>query len=132
MMSPQRLTPAAAGSAGPAAPIPSAARLAARIQIPRRLPPPYDGQPLEHLSHSSYNRFVLCPEDWRRRYMLGEKTAPSGSMFLGRQVDDAITLYYRHMLEHGEQPVPEPASPATNGHGEVVTVDFGDLGPAAA
>ena len=34
--------------------------------------------------------------------MLGEKTAPSGSMFLGRQVDDAITLYYRHILEHGE------------------------------
>ena len=26
----------------------------------------------------------------------------------------------------------EPASLATNGHGEVVTVDFGDLGPAAA
>ena len=31
-----------------------------------------------------------------------------------------------------EAPVAEPASPATNGHGEVVTVDFGDLGPAAA
>jgi hypothetical protein len=26
----------------------------------------------------------------------------------------------------------EPASPASNGNGEVVTVDFGDLGPAAA
>ena len=34
--------------------------------------------------------------------MLGEKTAPSGAMFLGRQVDDAITLYYRHILDHGE------------------------------
>jgi hypothetical protein len=42
--------------------IPSAAQLAARIQIPRRLPPRYDGQPLQHLSHSSYNRFILCPE----------------------------------------------------------------------
>ena len=31
-----------------------------------------------------------------------------------------------------EPPAAEPASPATNGHGEVVTVDFGDLGPAAA
>jgi hypothetical protein len=31
-----------------------------------------------------------------------------------------------------ETPVPEPAPPASNGHGEVVTVDFGDLGPAAA
>jgi hypothetical protein len=81
----------------------TAAQLAARIQIPRRLPPPYDGQPLQHLSHSSYSRFVLCPEDWRRRYVLGEKTAPSGPMFLGRQVDDAITLYYRHILDHGER-----------------------------
>ena len=35
--------------------------------------------------------------------MLGEKTAPTGSMFLGRQVDDAITLYYRHLLDHGER-----------------------------
>ena len=93
----------AAGVGEPAAVPPSAAQLAARIQIPRRLPPRYDGQPLRHLSHTSYSRFVLCPEDWRRRYMLGEKTAPSGSMFLGRQVDDALTLYYRHILEHGER-----------------------------
>ena len=32
----------------------------------------------------------------------------------------------------GEPPAGEPASPAINAHGEVVTVDFGDLGPAAA
>ena len=101
MMSAQQVT-RAAGAADPPPPIPSAAQLAARIQIPRRLPPRYDGQPLRHLSHSSYNRFVLCPEDWRRRYILGEKTAPSGAMFLGRQVDDAITLYYRHILDHGD------------------------------
>jgi hypothetical protein len=31
-----------------------------------------------------------------------------------------------------EPPASEPATPASNGHGEVVTVDFGDLGPAAA
>ena len=31
-----------------------------------------------------------------------------------------------------EQPAAEPAAPASNGRGEVVTVDFGDLGPAAA
>ena len=31
-----------------------------------------------------------------------------------------------------EAPAAEPAGPASNGHGEVVTVDFGDLGPAAA
>ena len=37
MNSPQQLTPAPAGTAGTA--IASAAQLAARIQIPRRLPP---------------------------------------------------------------------------------------------
>jgi hypothetical protein len=31
-----------------------------------------------------------------------------------------------------EPPAAEPASTASNGHGEAVTVDFGDLGPAAA
>jgi hypothetical protein len=40
----------------------TAAQLAARIENPRRLPPRYDGQPLEHLSHSSVARFWLCPE----------------------------------------------------------------------
>jgi len=40
----------------------TAADLATRIEIPRRLPPRYDGQPLQHLSHSSYTRWVLCPE----------------------------------------------------------------------
>jgi len=88
---------------GAAVEIPGAAQLAARIQIPRRLPPRYDGQPLQHLSHSSYSRFILCPEDWRRRYILGEKTAPTGAMFLGRQVDDAISHYYQHILDHRER-----------------------------
>ena len=31
-----------------------------------------------------------------------------------------------------EAPAAEPATPESNGHGDVVTVDFGDLGPAAA
>jgi hypothetical protein len=92
-----------AGVGDPATVRTGAAGLAARIQVPHRLPPRYDGQPLQHLSHSSYGRFALCPEDWRRRYVLGEKTAPTAAMFLGRQVDDAITLYYRHILDHGER-----------------------------
>lgn len=100
MSAPQLAAPSAVE---PRPAIPSAAELAARIEIPRRLPPRHDGQPLRHLSHSSYNRFVLCPEDWRRRYILGEKTAPTGAMFLGRQVDEAITLYYRHVLDRGDQ-----------------------------
>jgi hypothetical protein len=100
-MSTHQLAAAPANPAHSGAPL-SAAQLAARIQIPRRLPLRYDGHPLQHLSHSSYNRFALCPEDWRRRYMLGERAAPTGSMFLGRRVDDTISLYYQRILEHGE------------------------------
>jgi hypothetical protein len=92
--------PALAGSAAGV----TAAQLAARIEIPRRLPPRlYDGQPLRHLSHSSYARWVVCRESWRRYYICNERSAPTGAMFLGRQVDDAITLYYRRILEHGDR-----------------------------
>ena len=95
-------TPQVAAAAGSAEPL-TAAQLAARIEIPRRLPPRYDGQPLQHLSHSSVTRFWLCPESFRRYYVCGERHAPTGSMFLGRRVDDAITLYYRRILEQAER-----------------------------
>src|SRR3954462_11374377 len=105
-----------AAPAAPTARPPTGAELAARIQIPRRLParhppaprpprrppPRHDGRPLRHLSHSSYTKFLLCPDDWRRHYLLGERTPPSGHMFLGARVDDALSTYYRHQLEHGE------------------------------
>src|ERR1700755_1676082 len=93
--------------AAPAAPsppaVPSGAELATRIQIPRRLPVRHDGQPLRHLSHSSYSKFLLCPDDWRRHYLLGERTPPSGHMFLGARVDDALCTYHRHLLACGER-----------------------------
>src|SRR4051794_7697907 len=87
----------------PAARPPTGAELAARIKIPRQLPPRYDGERLQHLSHSSYTKFLLCPDDWRRHYLKGDRTPPSGHMFLGGRVDDALSAYYRHWLEHGEQ-----------------------------
>src|SRR3954464_9604908 len=95
-------TLAGAEPAPPDAAAASATALAARIAVPRRLPARYDGQPLRHLSPSSYTRFLLCPEDWRRHYLLGERVAPNGAMFLGSRVDDALTLYYRHLLERHE------------------------------
>src|SRR5438876_11198745 len=81
----------------------SAADLAARIPVPRRLPERYDGEPLRHLSPSSYSLWVSCPEAWRRRYIKGEKPPPSGSMFLGCRVDDAVSAYPRRLLEHGDR-----------------------------
>ena len=97
------LTVAPADTSQRAAGPPTAAELAARIHVPRRLPLRYDGQPMRHLSNSSYTRFLLCPEDYRRHYICGERIPPSGAMFLGSRVDDAITTYYRRILEHGER-----------------------------
>jgi hypothetical protein len=88
--------------AAPSAPV-SAAELAARIPVPTRLPERYDGEPLRHLSPSSYSLWVSCPEAWRRRYIKGEKPPPSGSMFLGSRVDDAVSAYHRRILEHGDR-----------------------------
>jgi hypothetical protein len=93
------LTLAGAERSAPA----SAAELAARIPVPRRLPQRYDGEPLQHLSPSSYSLWVSCPEAWRRRYIKGEKPPPTGSMFLGSRVDDALSAYHRWILEHGDR-----------------------------
>src|SRR3954453_19834111 len=96
-------TIAAPAAPPPHVPIPSASELAARIQIPRRLPIRYDGERLKHLSHSSYSKFLLCPDDWRPHYLKGDRTPPSAHMFLGGRVDDALSTFYRHQLIHGEQ-----------------------------
>jgi PD-(D/E)XK nuclease superfamily len=90
--------------AGPVSDVPvTAAELASRIPVPRRLPVRNDGEPLRHLSPSSYSLWVSCPEAWRRRYIKGEKPPPSGSMFLGSRVDDALSEYHRRILEHGDR-----------------------------
>ena len=52
---------APARAAAPATGAPSAAGLAARIEVPRRLPVRYDGQPIRHLSNSSYTLFLALP-----------------------------------------------------------------------
>jgi hypothetical protein len=86
------------------APAPTtAAELAARIPVPVRLPERCDGERLRHLSASSYSLWVSCPEAWRRRYIQLEVPPPSGSMFLGSRVDDALSAYQRRILEHGQR-----------------------------
>jgi hypothetical protein len=95
------LTLAGAGRSAPA--MSTAADLAARIPVPQRLPERYDGEPLGHLSPSSYSLWVTCPEAWRRRYIKGQKPPPSGSMFLGSRIDDALSAYHRRILEHRDR-----------------------------
>jgi PD-(D/E)XK nuclease superfamily len=95
------LTLAGAGRAAPATT--TADDLAARIPVPQRLPERFDGERLRHLSPSSYSLWVACPEAWRRRYIKGQKPPPSGSMFLGSRIDDALSAYHRRILEHGDR-----------------------------
>ena len=64
----------------------------------RAAPVRYDGEQIRHLSHSSYNLWVTCREAYRRKYIRGEREAPSGAMFLGSRVDDAVSLYYTRRL----------------------------------
>jgi len=97
------LAVAPAGAAAPAQGPTTAAELAARIPLPRQLPPRHDGEPIQHLSHSSYSLWLVCPEAWRVRYLQQRKEPPSGAMFLGSRVDDALSLYYRRILEHHER-----------------------------
>ena len=95
---------APAGAAAPTQGPTTAAELAARIPLPRQLPPRcHDGEPIRHLSHSSYAVWVNCKEAWRLRYLQARKEPASGAMFLGSRVDDALSLYYRQILDHHER-----------------------------
>jgi hypothetical protein len=87
----------------PAAAREVAAELAARILIPTRLPVRYDGQRLRHLSNAALSKLASCPEQFRRRYILGIKTPTAAIVFLGRRVDDTLTAYCRHLLGTGER-----------------------------
>ena len=88
----------------PAAGATLAAALASRIEIPRRLPPRSDdGEPIRHLSHSSYALWVNCKESWRLKYLQQQREPASGAMFLGSRVDDALSLYYRQILDHHQR-----------------------------
>ena len=90
--------PEAPDGAAPVQLIPTAAEIARRIDVPVNLPTNIHGERIRHLSHSSMMKFVTCAEDWRRWYILKERGAPSGAMFLGNRVDDAFTLYFERQL----------------------------------
>ena len=98
------LAPAPAGAPAPTRGPTTAAELAARIPLPRQLPPRrHDGEPIRHLSHSSYSLWLICKEAWRLKYLQRKTEPASGAMFLGSRVDDALSLYYRRILDHNER-----------------------------
>lgn len=71
---------------------------AGQVGLPLDLPVRYDGQRITHLSASSVTAFIACPDAWRRRYLLGERTMPDGVMVLGRAVDEALTLLHTDQM----------------------------------
>lgn len=48
---------------------------------------------IQHLSHSSISTYQLCPESWRRRYILKEKTPTSIPLVFGSAVHNTIEAY---------------------------------------
>lgn len=70
------------------------------LEAPTELP-----NGLEHLSHTSVDLFLKCPEKWRRRYLEREYETPVGIMVLGRAVHAAENQNYHYMVKAGE-PMP--------------------------
>ncbi len=50
---------------------------------------------IDHLSYSSILTYQLCPESWRRRYILKEKTPTALSLFFGSAVHNTIEAYLK-------------------------------------
>ena len=117
----------------------------ARRNWPLESPSPYGSPPgatasrFRHLSATSYGLWLVCREAWRRKYICREREAPSGAMFLGSRVDDAVSLYYQRRLA-GEQLDPEQIKDAyrelwrhqLDTEREKLGIDWSDIHPDAA
>ena len=56
---------------------------------------------LEHLSHSSIELYLKCPEKWRRRYLEKQYEPMGGYQIVGRAVHAAEAQSYHAMVETG-------------------------------
>jgi hypothetical protein len=56
---------------------------------------------IEHVSASSLNRFIRCPESYRQRYVCGIKDPAGGKALVGSAVDKAIGDYYTARIGGG-------------------------------
>ena len=76
----------------------SAAALSRENPDTRAAPRPLRREADRSLSHSSYN-LVTCREAYRRKYIRGEREAPSAAMFLGSRVDDQYRSNTRRLAD---------------------------------
>lgn len=64
------------------------------LEAPRTLP-------VSHLSHSSINTYLGCPERWRRRYLELEYEPSNQKMVVGKVVGRAVTAGYIDKITSG-------------------------------
>lgn len=57
------------------------------------------GFPLEHLSVSSLQLYLKCPEKWRRRYLLHERESSTGAMLVGTAGWAAEAVHYHRTID---------------------------------
>lgn len=55
--------------------------------------------PAEHVSASSLKMFVRCPEQWRRRYVLGHRAPPNSNMLWGGADHRAVGHNFEQKIE---------------------------------
>jgi PD-(D/E)XK nuclease superfamily len=63
---------------------------------------------IKHLSASSLGMFRRCPEQFRHRYILGEKERPGESILVGSAFHEALEYNYKQKIEsHEDRPLGE-------------------------
>lgn len=67
---------------------------------------------MTHLSASSISTFLRCPEQFRRIYLLGERTPPSPAMLNGRAVHHAHEVNFLQKIATGADLPPEEVEEA--------------------
>jgi hypothetical protein len=58
--------------------------------------------PISHLSVSSLNAYLRCPEQWMRERILKEASRPNGKMAAGGAAGAALSQHYGRIIEGGE------------------------------
>lgn len=88
-----------------------AGSLSAQAQAVGEPAPPAQGQwpeRIQHLSATSIAMFRRCPEQFRHRYLLGEKERPGEGLIIGSMFHEALEFNYEQKIEtHEDRPVIE-------------------------
>lgn len=91
---------------------------------------------LQHLSHTSVDLYLRCPEKWRRRYIDREYEPAGGYQVVGRAVHAAEAQSYHEMVETGEphsteQVVDEFVTQLANEQRDEAEIDWDGEDPGA-